>query len=386
MTSQVQTTQGNRTPLDFASILPKRLLDAYTTLPVESWLFAIFCYIYYPRRVSFTLLAPLIIRKFFTDELSNAQYEPCIDKNNNFSPELLNFLKRLTVCEEFDQSPPKMSFFDAMLAKARGIALTGDEIIEDAAVFIKAFRLSSDIIPLFKVLMLNRVTRSGWIDFPDHLAPKPRREIKLPDDVIDMPHIPKGSKDATIQAFLRRSPRIGNVADHSIKTAIIAYLLSDSDYAGAAFLFGLCHDWAEIITGDATPRDNIDKETKRANECAAYQQIVDYLDLFEIQRCPIKHAFPVYCQMLDIDDVVEFSTVHTLLHAIFPSNVGTVLAAHTAHLADKLDMLIQACTYEANDDMDFSEIIESAHIQIEESFKTLSELRRQAEEVRNSWQ
>ena len=86
MTSQVQTTQGNRTPLDFASILPKRLLDAYTTLPVESWLFAIFCYIYYPRRVSFTLLAPLIIRKFFTDELSNAQYEPCIDKNNNFSP------------------------------------------------------------------------------------------------------------------------------------------------------------------------------------------------------------------------------------------------------------------------------------------------------------
>lgn len=361
--------------LDFASLLPQNLLDAYIDLRPESWHFAILCYLYSPLDDSLSQLPTQLVKQFLTDRTIHSPYAPIIDKNNNFTREMVNFLQKLKNFNADETSTQDAFFFDDMHAKALTIIGETDNCSWNAARNSSTLPSTSDIPPATEAFMLHRVLRSGWIRFAEYFPQKPRAQIELADDVAPPKNCTRANECATIRAFLTRKPRVENVADHSFKTAVLAYLLSDPEYAATSFLFGLCHDWPELITGDVTPHDNVDKATKRANECAAYQQIIDRLASFDIRRNPIGRAFPTYCKMLEIDDLTEYSAENSHLKESFFSDGRAVLAAHTTHIADKIDMLIQACAYESNDGMDFSEIIQSAHEQIETSFNALNKLK-----------
>lgn len=377
---RIMTSLPNKS-LDFASLLPKNLLDAYIDLPPESWHFAILCYLYSPPDDSLSQLPTQLVKQFLTDRPVHSTYAPIIDKNNNFTREMVNFLQKLKNFNAAETSPQDAFFFDDMHAKALTIIGETDNHSWNADRNSSTRPTTSDISTATEAFMLHRVIRSGWIRFAEYPPQKPLAQIALADDVAPTQNCTRANECATIRAFLTRKPRVENVADHSFKTAALAYLLSDPEYAAASFLFGLCHDWPELITGDVTPHDNVDKATKRANERAAYQKIIDRLTPFDIHRRPIGRAFPTYCKMLEVDDLAEYSAKNSHSQQGFFSDVRAVLAAHTTHIADKIDMLIQACAYESNDGMDFSEIIQSAHEQIETSFNALNKLKSQAEKL-----
>ena len=126
---------------------------------------------------------------------------------------------------------------------------------------------------------------------------------------------------------------------HSVKTAILAGLMGDASFE-RLFLMGLVHDHAEQWIGDLTPSEVVDRAAKKKRELAVYRNKVESSGLSEKKKALILHAF----EMCMDDGSVEFCLIH---------------------IADKLDMAMQAWDYERKFGVDLTEFFDSAGQDIE---------------------
>lgn len=125
-----------------------------------------------------------------------------------------------------------------------------------------------------------------------------------------------------------------SVAQHSFKTAVYAGCLCPEAFA-EAFLMGLVHDHAELIVGDLTPAEVQDRSQKQALECEAYRKMLSESGL------PDKAAERLW---------LAFEACMT----------DKMPVAQWLHGADKLDMALQALTYERRFHVDLREFLDSS--------------------------
>lgn len=114
-----------------------------------------------------------------------------------------------------------------------------------------------------------------------------------------------------------------SVADHSYQTALIAMILSDITGldSGRVVKIAIIHDLAEALIGDATPSQKESYDNYDIKEKEAMKKILDKLPKELAER-----------YMLLWTEYEESSSPE----------------AKIVHDADKLDMVIQALTYEKN--------------------------------------
>ena len=113
---------------------------------------------------------------------------------------------------------------------------------------------------------------------------------------------------------------VETVAEHSVKTAFLAGLL-DPDSFGWTFLMGLVHDQAELVIGDLTPEQVNNRAHKNDMECRAYEEMLEHSGL-------------------------ERNVISRLRQAFFECMEDKTRSARCVHIADKLDMAMQAMLYE----------------------------------------
>lgn len=136
------------------------------------------------------------------------------------------------------------------------------------------------------------------------------------------------------------SERVETVAEHSIKTAILAACLAP-DNRLEAFEMGLCHDMAESKVGDLTPQQMPDREVKHRLEAEAFEKMIS--------------AFP--------DNIASKFRLRFMNYLENQTNL-----AHIVHMADKLDMALQAMSYERLFHIDLQEFLDSASKEIWEDY------------------
>ena len=139
------------------------------------------------------------------------------------------------------------------------------------------------------------------------------------------------------------SDRVETVAEHSIKVAILAACLNP-ECAVEAFEMGLCHDMAECLVGDLTPGQMPDREEKHRLEANAFETLISGLPNETMAKLRTRFV-----------DYMENQTNLT----------------HTVHLADKLDMALQAIFYEHLFHIDLQEFLDSASQEICQNYEKL---------------
>ena len=132
---------------------------------------------------------------------------------------------------------------------------------------------------------------------------------------------------------------VETVAEHSLKTAILAAALTDGDLA-EAFEMGLCHDMAESIVGDLTPQQAPCREAKHRLEAEAFETLISGIENRTAQK--LKTRFMDYLE-------------------------NRTYTAHVVHIADKLDMALQAVMYERCFHRNLQEFLDSAQKETEEN-------------------
>ncbi len=140
----------------------------------------------------------------------------------------------------------------------------------------------------------------------------------------------------TIAAFApdaETAEQVESVAEHSIKAAFLGICANPEDL-GHSFMMGICHDHAEIIVGDIPPQQALSREIKHRMEREAYARM-----LGEIGESPQTSAFG------------------QLFAAYMDAQTRT---ARIMHIADKLDMALQALTYENRYHITLEEFLVSA--------------------------
>ena len=148
----------------------------------------------------------------------------------------------------------------------------------------------------------------------------------------------------TIAAFApdcETADTVESVAEHSIKTAFLGICTNPADPCDS-FLMGICHDHAEIIVGDIPPQQAPDRERKHRLELDAYSNLTASLD-----------------QTTNVKVLRQFFEQY--MRAQTPS-------AHLMHIADKLDMALQALTYEERYHINLEEFLVSATSDILQSW------------------
>lgn len=135
--------------------------------------------------------------------------------------------------------------------------------------------------------------------------------------------------------------QVENVAQHSYKTALLASALCP-DHRTDAFVMGMIHDLAEIQIGDIPPAQVKDKAQKHAEEQRAFRR------LMTDSGCQAETA----ARLIALFDAYTFDNTDT---------------AHIVHIADKLDMALQALFYEDMHHIDLQEFLDSAQNIIENS-------------------
>lgn len=136
---------------------------------------------------------------------------------------------------------------------------------------------------------------------------------------------------------------------HSVKTAILAGLMGDNSFE-RLFLMGLVHDHAEQWIGDLTPSEVDDRAAKKRKELNIYREKIEESGLFETKKKLFLHAFEM-C----MDDMSAESCL--------------------IHIADKLDMAMQAWVYERRFGVDLREFFDSAGRDIEQSVNRMMTLK-----------
>jgi putative hydrolase of HD superfamily len=125
------------------------------------------------------------------------------------------------------------------------------------------------------------------------------------------------------------------VASHSYGVAMLALLLGDGDAQGLKL--ALVHDLAESLVGDITPKCGITPREKAVLEDEAFRKIRD--------------------------DVLSGSEAGCELYALFREyEEANTPAAVFVHQLDKLDMVLQAFTYEnTQENMELTEFFEACN-------------------------
>ncbi|MFP3950968.1 MAG: HD domain-containing protein [Candidatus Bathyarchaeia archaeon] len=141
---------------------------------------------------------------------------------------------------------------------------------------------------------------------------------KLVDFLIQSNDLKKLYRSGWLAAGLKNPE---SVADHSYQTALIAMILSDltGQDTGRVVKLALLHDLAEAIIGDATPSQKERYEDYETEEREAMKET--------LSRLP-----------------EELAREYILLWVEYEE--GSTPEAEIVHDADKLDMIIQAFTYE----------------------------------------
>ena len=104
-----------------------------------------------------------------------------------------------------------------------------------------------------------------------------------------------------------------------MKAAFLGLCMPQADVSNS-FIMGICHDHAEIIVGDIPPQQAPDRALKHRIEHEAYAQML--ADLVDTPNAGVfKQSFEQYL-------------------------TSQTSVARTMHIADKLDMALQALTYE----------------------------------------
>ena len=137
---------------------------------------------------------------------------------------------------------------------------------------------------------------------------------------------------------------------HSVKTAILAGLMSESSFE-RLFLMGLVHDHAEQWIGDLTPSEVVDRAAKKRMELDVYREKIGASGLSEKKKKLMIHAF----EMCIEDDSVESCLIH---------------------IADKLDMAMQAWAYEREFGIPLQAFFDSAGQDIERAFDKMMTLKK----------
>lgn len=127
---------------------------------------------------------------------------------------------------------------------------------------------------------------------------------------------------------------VETVAEHSVKTAFLAGLMHPEAF-GWAFLMGLVHDHAELVIGDLTPGQVRDRAEKTAMECRAYDEML-------------------------VQSGLAQNIIARLRVAFFECMEDVSRAAHCVHIADKLDMAMQALLYEQQTGICLEEFLDSS--------------------------
>jgi putative hydrolase of HD superfamily len=139
------------------------------------------------------------------------------------------------------------------------------------------------------------------------------------------------------QGWLQRGipvEKCGSVADHSYSVAVIAMIFNDTSHtlldAEKLIKMALLHDIGEIIVGDITPQDGINKEKKYEMEKKAVQQIFE----------------PIHLDQNYLNIWEEYEK-------------GESIEAIIINQIDKLEMIIQASIYEKEEPIDLDEFFKS---------------------------
>ncbi len=133
---------------------------------------------------------------------------------------------------------------------------------------------------------------------------------------------------------------------HCIKTAVLASMLCPEAFEHV-FLMGLIHDHAELVIGDLTPSEVSNRAEKNAHEMKVYCDLVDDSELSELSKNRIKQAF---------DECMT----------------GISIESQWVHIADKLDMALQAHAYEEKFKINLQEFYDSAEEDIIHSLKMIT--------------
>ena len=124
-----------------------------------------------------------------------------------------------------------------------------------------------------------------------------------------------------------------SVADHSWRVAMMSFFIEDPYIDKVHCMkMGLIHDLAESIVGDITPADNVSVEDKHSMEKEAFSRITSDFPQ------PLKEEF--------LNLWMEYEEQRTP-------------ASHYVFDFDKLDMLIQADSYERDQGKDLQEFFDS---------------------------
>ncbi len=358
MPSTPQPPHSNQKTVGAADLLPQKLISAYVRPGRDFWRFALLCLIFAPSGCALCRLIPQLVMMFL-GSLPPSRDNFAVGDNSNLAPNFVDFAQTIKHnAELYSAEKPSdefNSFFDAIRFLNACI-----ETPPSGEAPARAFENSG-----FRRFVAPKLTAD-----PEDAFPALRRNLALRE-------IPRAGwrAHAGANAANAQTHAFESVADHSIKTAALAFLLSPPDCAPAAFVIAMCHDWPERITGDLTPRDNIDASEKHKNEQIAFGALIETIPARDFSASPIASSFPLYCKLRNISDPADLPPEFPDCPPIFRSPAQALFAAHAAHFCDKLDMLVQACAYRAIYRLDYPDIIRSAHADLSASLPILKNLR-----------
>ncbi|MBR4985172.1 MAG: HD domain-containing protein [Proteobacteria bacterium] len=162
--------------------------------------------------------------------------------------------------------------------------------------------------------------------------------VQVPDALdafLGLDHVVRTGWTRVIPAFADGlGTGVETVDEHSVKTAFLAGMMAPEAF-GWAFLMGLVHDHAELVVGDLTPGQVRDRRKKMETECSAYGKMLDESGLAKNITARLRLAF-------------------------FECMEDRTRVAHCVHIADKLDMAMQAMLYERQTSIDLEEFLDSS--------------------------